>query len=150
MGSCPCNLYKTTIMGMFDGTYKMESSTNFVAGYVAMGIPEEVAKKVLDSEIKISVEEKSPDYFEWKNSVSLCPEMNSSHSARIGEQISVTEPFPMKMTFSKINSNTLSIRTEMGGKNICSEMEFINNGINVNNWIKQDSITYSQIFKKIN
>ena len=37
----------------------------------------------------------------------------------------------------------------MGGKNICSEMEFINNGINVSNWIKQDSITYSQIFKKI-
>ena len=93
-----------------------------------------MAKKVLDSEIKISVEEKSPDYFEWKNSVSLCPEMNSSHSARvryliiflkfessivdlfqnlfkIGEQISVTEPFPMKMTFSKVNSNTLSIRT---------------------------------------
>ena len=87
-------------MGIFDGTYRMESSSNFVAAYVSMGlldliiifkhqfnmvilgIPEEEAKKLFNGEIQMIVKETSPGSFEWKNVTSI-PQYNTSHSMRV-------------------------------------------------------------------
>merc|ERR1712227_632121 len=140
-------LYRPTfIMGIFDGTYRMESSSNLVAAYVSMGIPEEEAKKIFNGEIQMIVKETSPGSFEWKNVTSI-PQYNISHSMRIGQELVVTEPFQSRMLFSKANDHTLSIRSEMGGKVILSEMEFNDNGVVINNKI-DGGITYSQTFKR--
>merc|ERR1719288_296308 len=73
------------------------------------------------------------------------PQYNTSHSMRIGQELVVTEPFQSRMLFSKSNDYTLSIRSEMGGKVILSEMEFNDNGVVINNKI-DGGISYSQTF----
>ena len=93
------------------------------------GIPDDDTKSYLKSEVIYSLHEKSPGCFETKNTCSLLPSWNMSNCVKVcydfsfsffyqlmclqklGEEKELTEPFPMKVCYTKKNSNTFSSRT---------------------------------------
>jgi len=136
-------------MTIFEGTYKLESSDGLAAGFAAMGIPDDDTKNYLKSEVIYTLHEKSPGCFEYKNTCSLLPSWNMSNCVKLGEEKELTEPFPMKICYSKKNSNTFSSRTEMLGKTLISEMVFHNYGVSISNKIDGTNISFTELFKRI-
>jgi len=136
-------------MTIFEGSFKLESSDGLAAGFAAMGIPDDDTKNYLKSEVIYTLHEKSPGCFETKNTCSLLPSWNMSNCVKLGEEKELTEPFPMKVCYTKKNSNTFSSRTEMLGKVLTSELVFHNYGVSICNKIEGTNVCFTELFKRI-
>ena len=86
---------------------------------------------------------------------------------KLGEEKELTEPFPMKVCYTKKNSNTFSSRTyvsdeqfiditshnsnirEMLGKVLTSELVFHNYGVSICNKIEGTNVCFTELFKRI-
>merc|ERR1712002_515873 len=109
---------QTTKMGKFDGKFVMESHNNLTPCMLALGMTEDMLKKMLDPKnvITMTVVENKDGSFTSGTTQSLAPEFNHSSTFKIGETTTVKEPWPATVTVTKKSDTTWMTRTEMGGK----------------------------------
>merc|ERR1712088_11528 len=114
---------RSTKMGKFDGTFVMESHQNLTPCMLALGMTEEMLKKMLDPKniINMTVVENKDGSFTSGTTQSLAPEFNHSSTFKIGETTTVKEPWPATVTVTKKSDTTWNTRTEMGGKVMIAE-----------------------------
>merc|ERR1712179_764682 len=114
---------RSTKMGKFDGTFVMESHQNLTPCMLALGMTEEMLKKMLDPKnvITMTVVENKDGSFTSGTTQSLAPEFNHSSTFKIGETTTVKEPWPATVTVTKKSETTWNTRTEMGGKVMIAE-----------------------------
>jgi len=100
-------------MGKFDGKFVMESHQNLTPCMLALGMTEEMLKKMLDPKnvITMTVVENSDGSFTSGTTQSLAPEFNHSSTFKIGETTTVKEPWPCTVTVTKKSDTIWNTRT---------------------------------------
>merc|ERR1712088_739117 len=130
---------RSTKMGKFDGTFVMESHQNLTPCMLALGMTEEMLKKMLDPKniINMTVVENKDGSFTSGTTQSLAPEFNHSSTFKIGETTTVKEPWPATVTVTKKSDTTWNTRTEMGGKVMIAETTGNNYGVSIRGTIER-------------
>jgi len=138
-------------MGKFDGKYVMESHQNLAPCMMALGMTEEMVKKMLDPNniATISFVENSDGSFTSDTTHSLATEFNHSHTFKIGETLTLKEPFPMTVTVTKKSETVWMTRTEMGGKVMNTETTGNNYGMTLRGTIEGTALSFSEEFKRV-
>jgi len=138
-------------MGKFDGTFVMESHQNLTPCMLALGMTEEMLKKMLDPKniITMTVVENKDGSFTSGTTQSLAPEFNHSSTFKIGETTTVKEPWPATVTVTKKSDTTWNTRTEMGGKVMIAETTGNNYGVSIRGTIEGTALSFSEEFKRI-
>lgn len=140
---------------LFTGTFKLVSHQGMEPLLECMkdaGLPAEVMKKAMSPDNEMLCTASLDNGFccvEVTNS--LCPELNSSFSGKIGEEIEVKVPIPQKFTISRKGDDTLVINSESAmGKAVATET-FNNFGITVNGCFDPDgkALKYKQVFERV-
>jgi len=134
-----------------DGIYKLESSSNMPAAFKALGFDDSLTKRFIDpkNEVIYNLSETKPGVFEYSSTMSLVPEWNSSNCVKLGETKELTEPIPMKITYTKNSDTSYTNKTEMNGKVMVSEQKFNNYGMISNTTVEGTNISFREIFKKV-
>lgn len=129
----------------------MESSQNVAPSMMAIGMTEDMCKKMLDpkNEMTLAVSENSDGSFTSDSKHSLAPEFNSVVSFKIGETTTIEQPWPMTLTVTKKNENTWITRTEMADKVMITESVFHNYGMSLRGTVEGTALSFTEEFKKV-
>eukprot|EP00091_Calanus_sinicus_P010425 TRINITY_DN2424_c0_g1_i7.p1 TRINITY_DN2424_c0_g1~~TRINITY_DN2424_c0_g1_i7.p1 ORF type:complete len:238 (+),score=77.13 TRINITY_DN2424_c0_g1_i7:163-876(+) len=138
-------------MGKFDGKFVMESSQKVAPCMMALGMTEDMCKKMLDpkNEVTVTVSENSDGSFTSDSKHSLAPEFNSVVTFKIGETTAIEKPFPMTLTVTKKNENTWINRTEMGDKVMITENVVHNYGMSIRGTVEGTGLSLTEEFKRV-
>jgi len=138
-------------MGKFDGKFVMESHQNLTPCMLALGMTEDMLKKMLDPKnvITMTVVENSDGSFTSGTTQSLAPEFNHSSTFKIGETTTVKEPWPCTVTVTKKSDTVWNTRTEMGGKVMIAETTGNNYGVSIRGTIEGTALSFSEEFRRV-
>merc|ERR1711915_939239 len=84
--------------GKHDGKFVLESAENVGPFMAAIGMPEDLIKKMMNSknEITLTMVENADGSFTSSSEQSLCPELNQTTTFKLGETQKIEKPWPMK------------------------------------------------------
>lgn len=138
-------------MGKFDGKYVLESQENLGPYMAALGLPEDMCKKLLDPKNKVTVTciENADGSFTMSTDHSIVPEINNTNTFKIGETTKIEKPWPMTITVNKSGENSMSSKMEMGGKTTISESVIHNYGMSIRGTVEGTALSYKEEFKKV-
>merc|ERR1712212_1363339 len=138
-------------MGKFDGKFVMESHQNIGPAMLALGMTEDMLKRMLDPQNKMTITmvENSDGSFTSTTTHSLATEFNTCHTFKIGETTTIKEPWPCTMTVTKKSDSIWANRTEMGGKVMNTETTGHNYGFSLRGTIEGTALSFSEEFKKV-
>merc|ERR1711970_1142774 len=142
---------QTSKMGKFDGKFVMESHQNIGPAMLALGMTEDMLKRMLDPQNKMTITmvENSDGSFTSTTTHSLATEFNTCHTFKIGETTTIKEPWPCTMTVTKKSDSIWVNRTEMGGKVMNTETTGHNYGFSLRGTIEGTALSFSEEFKKV-
>jgi len=129
----------------------MESHQNLTPCMLALGMTEDMLKKMLDPKnvITMTVVENSDGSFTSGTTQSLAPEFNHSSTFKIGETTTVKEPWPCTVTVTKKSDTVWNTRTEMGGKVMIAETTGNNYGVSIRGTIEGTALSFSEEFRRV-
>merc|ERR1712066_862389 len=135
-------------MGKFDGKFVMESHQNIGPAMLALGMTEDMLKRMLDPQNKMTITmvENSDGSFTSTTTHSLATEFNTCHTFKIGETTTIKDPWPCTMTVTKKSDSIWVNRTEMGGKVMNTETTGHNYGVCIEECIAGHKKSYSVKF----
>jgi len=138
-------------MGKFDGKFVMESHQDIGPAMLALGMTEDMLKRMLDPQNKMTTTmvENSDGSFTSTTTHSLATEFNHCHTFKIGETATIKEPWPCTMTVTKKSDSIWVTRTEMGGKVMNTETTGHNYGFSLRGTIEGTALSFSEEFKKV-
>jgi len=141
-------------MGKFDGVYKLDKNYNVAevtAFMEGLGIPDADMKAYM-SESNVhtmtTMENKDGSYTVISEHTAL-PHMNSNVTAKAGEVVKVTKPFPSTLSWSLKSDHESCWNVEMNGKKLVSNYCFNNAGFTVTTTIEGTSIRNTSTYWKV-
>jgi len=137
-------------MGKFDGQYVLEREENVGPCMLALGMPEDMVAKMVDTKnvITVTVVESPDGSFNYSSKHSLAPQLSFQSHYKIGETTKIEKPWPLVQTVTKTNAFTWIARTEMGNKTMVSESVANNYGMTVCGNIEGTALSFSQVYKR--
>jgi len=143
--------HQASKMGKFDGHFLMESSQNLAPCMMAIGMTEDMCKKMLDpkNETTMTLTENKDGSFSTVVKNTLCTELNSVSTFKIGETATLTEPWPYTMTVTQKSENVWVNRSEMGGKVMITETVSHNYGMSLRGTIEGTALSFSEEYKRV-
>jgi len=138
-------------MAKFDGKYVLESQENMRPCMEALGMPEDMVAKMVDTknEVSVTVIENPDGSFSYSSKHSLTPELNFSSTYKIGETTKIDKPWPLIQTVTKNNPYTWIARTVMGNKTMVSESVATSYGMTVKANIDGTALSCTQVYKRV-
>jgi len=138
-------------MTIIDGIYKRVNTQNVEAFSKELDMPENLITAMTNP--KNEVTEKittNPDgSITFVYETSMCEELNTNVTLKLGETKSMTKPFPYTVTMTKKNSNTYMFENDVGGVIMFTEVTYHNYGFSYKASIKDKNVTMSEEFKRI-
>jgi len=138
-------------MGKFDGKFVVESHENFAPVMLALGMTEDMCKKMLSHSnvMTYTLNENRNGSFTYINEHSIAPEFNSTTTYKIGERTEIKDPWNCVFTVAKKADNIFINRTEMGGKVMVVETTMHNYGMTIRGTVEGTALSFKEECKRV-
>merc|ERR1712156_323062 len=132
-------------MGKHDGKFVLESAENVGPFMAAIGMPEDMIKKMMNSknEITLTMVENADGSFTSSSEQSMCPELNQTTTFKLGETQKIEKPWPMTITITKSSDITWKSVSVMG------EHTINNYGLTICGTLQGSALSFREEFRKV-
>merc|ERR1711915_153282 len=137
--------------GKHDGKFVLESAENVGPFMAAIGMPEDLIKKMMNSknEITLTMVENADGSFTSSSDQSLCPELNQTTTFKLGETQKIEKPWPMTITITKSSDTTWKSVSVMGEHTMVSESTINNYGLTICGTLQGSALSFREEFRKV-
>jgi len=138
-------------MTIIDGIYKRVNTQNLENFSKELDMPDSLITAMANpkNEITEKITTNPDGSITIVYETSMCDELNTTLTLKLGETKSMTKPFPFTVTMTKKNSNTYMFENDVGGVTKLTEVTFHNYGFSYKASIKDKDITMTEEFKRI-